>query len=148
MDTSFVAALEKRAETMLPPAAVMRVECAADATGNQNLAALLDEIEQKGLRGEPLCPEPYETIVFADRVLLRCAGCPRMDALPRFAGIGRGADAAEARKNALYALTLSPDHPNAQRPGCLAAMQYGEGPIEDIQYACAFNRAAYLHGLP
>lgn len=148
MDTSFVAALEKRAKTMLPPATVMRIECAGDAGGDPALIALLEEVEQKGLRGEDLCPEPYETVVFDDRVLLRCGGCGRMDALPRFAGIGRGRDEAEARQNALYALTLSPDHPNAQHAGCLAAMEYGEGPVEDIQYACAINRAAYLYWLP
>lgn len=148
MDTSFVAALEKRAKTMLPPATVMRIECASDATGDPALTALLDEVEQKGLRGEDLCTEPCETVVFEDRVLLRCGGCERMDELPRFAGIGHGRDAAEARRNALFALTLSPDHPNAHRTGCLAAMEYGEGPVEDIRYACPINRAAYLRGLP
>ena len=148
MDTSFVEALEKRAKTMLPPATVMRIECAADATGDPKLAALLDEVEQAGLRGEPLCAAPCETVVFDDRVLLRCGGCARMDELPRFAGIGRGRDEAEALQNALFALTLSPDHPNAHRDGCLAAMACGDGPIERVLYACAINRAAYLHGLP
>lgn len=148
MDTSFVAALEKRARTMLPPAAVMRIECAGDASGDPALIALLDEVEKKGLAGQDLCPEPYETIVFEDRVLLRCGGCERAKTLPRFAGIGRGRDAGEARRNALYALTLPSDHPNARLPGCLAANAFGDGPVEDVQYACAFNRAAYLHGLP
>lgn len=148
MDTSFVDALEKRAKTMLPPATVMKIECVSDATGDPALSALLAEIEQKGVNGEPLCEEPYEVIRFSDRILLRCGGCRRMKALPRFAGIGRGHDEAEARRNALYALTLSPDHPNARQSGCLAAMAYGDGSVEDIQYACAFNRAAYLHGLP
>lgn len=148
MDTSFVDALKKRAMTMLPPATVMCIECAGDASGDPKLIALLDEVERKGLSGIPLCGEPCEPIVFDDRVLLRCGGCARMGELPRFAGIGRGRDEAEARRNALYALTLPPDHPNARAGGCLAAMEYGSGPVVDVQYACAFNRAAYLHGLP
>ena len=148
MITGLVVALEKRAKTLLPPATVMRIECAGDASGDPALIALLDEVEQKGLAGEELCSEPCETIVFEDRILLRCAGCKRMGDLPRFAGIGRGRDADEARRNALFALTLPFDHPNAQLNGCLAAQCWGSGSVEDIQYACAINRAAYLHGLP
>jgi len=100
------------------------------------------------VRGESLCGEPYETVVFSDRVLLRCGGCARMEAMPRFMGIGRGADGAEARKNALYALTLPVDREGRRRAGCLAAMRFGEGPVEAVEFACAFNRAAYLNGLP
>lgn len=142
METSFVETLEKRAACMLPPATVMRIECLSDA-GDPAMTALLDEVEGKGLRGEPLCAEPYETVVFDDRVLLRCGGCPRMEALPRVAGIGYGRDEAEARRNALYALTLPLDHTNARQSGCLAAQAWGEGPFRDVQLACILNRAAY-----
>lgn len=148
MDADIAAALEKRARTMLPPATVMAVECAGDASGDPALYALLDEIEKKGIEGLPLCTEPYETVVFPDRVLLRCGGCGRMSSLPRFAGIGRGADEAEAQRSALFALTLPPDRTEARVPGCLAAMRFGEGPVEIVRYACVFNRAAYLNGLP
>ena len=147
MDTSFVDALEKRAKTMLPPAVVMCVECAGDATGDAKLIGLLEEIEKKGVDKEPLCDRPYEVIVFSDRVLLRCSGCGRMDALPRFKGIGRGRDEAEARKNALYALTLPPGRP-VLTGNTLSVMRFGKGPVEAEIYACVFNRAAYLHGLP
>ncbi len=143
MDTSFVERLENRARTLLPPATVMLVECAGDASGDPRLISLLEEIEQKGLLGEELCSEPYEPVVFEDRVLLRCGGCPRASELPRIAGIGRGVDAAQARQNALYALTLPLDHPNARIAGCIAAQRWGEGECEDIQYACILNRAAY-----
>ena len=142
METSFVEALEKRAACMLPPATVMRIECLSDA-GNAAMTALLDEVQGKGLRGELLCAEPYETVVFDDRVLLRCGGCPRMDKLPRVAGIGFGRSEAEARRNALYALTLPLDHPNAKWKGCLAAQAWGDGPVRDVQIACILNRAAY-----
>lgn len=143
MDTSFVEALEKRARTMLPPATVMLIECAADAGGGPALEALLEEVEGKGLRGEDLCAEPYETVVFPDRVLLRCGGCERASRLPRVAGIGRGEDAEAAHRNALYALTLPLDKPNAQLPGCAAAQTWGEGPVEDVQYTCILDRVAY-----
>ena len=143
MDTSFVERLEKRARTMLPPATVMRIECAGDQTGDPGLIALLEEVERKGLRGEELCPEPAETIVFDDRVLLRCGGCPRFHTLPRVAGIGRGRDREEARRNALYALTLPLDHLNARRNGCMAAQRWGEGPEEVILTSCILTRVAY-----
>ena len=147
MDTSFVARLEKRAKTMLPPAVVMCVECAGDASGDEKLIALLEEIEKKGVRGEELCSEAYETVAFEDRVLLRCSGCARGKALPRFRGIGYGKNEAEAKQNALYALTLSPGRPNANGP-FLSEMRFGEGPYSAEETACVFNRAAYLHGLP
>ena len=147
MDTSFVVRLENRAKTMLPPAVVMCVECAGDASGDEKLIALLEEIEGKGVRGEALCPEGYDTIVFEDRVLLRCAGCARGKALPRFRGIGYGKSEAEARQNALYALTLPPGRPNTTGP-FLSEMRFGEGPHRAEETACVFNRAAYLHGLP
>lgn len=145
MDTSFVERLEKRARTMLPPATVMMIECAGDRTGSPALIALLEEVEQKGLTGEALCTEPCETVVFDDRVLLRCEGCPRFAELPRVAGIGRGSSPEEARQNALYALTLPLDHPNARRNGCMAAQQWGDGPEEAILYSCVLNRVAYQH---
>ena len=144
METSFVETLKKRAGTMLPPATVMRIECLSDATGDPAAAALLDEVQRKGLRGEALCDEPCEAIVFDDRVLLRCGGCRRMDELPRVAGIGYGRDEAEARRCALYALTLPMDHPNARWDGCIAAQAWGEGPVRDVQISCIINRAAYL----
>mgnify|MGYP007101932302 CR=1 FL=1 len=144
MDTSFVDALEKRARTMLPPATVMLIECAGDRTGDPALIALLEEVQGKGLRGEPLCVEPCETVVFPDRVLLRCGGCSRQRSLPRVAGIGRGHTKEEARRNALYALTLPLDRPNTRRAGCIAAQSYGDGPVRDVQYACVLNRVAYL----
>lgn len=148
MDTSFVDTLEKRAQTMLPPGIVMCIECACDVSGDRKLEALLEEIRQKGLRGEVLCPEPYQTVVFEDRILLRCSGCERMDKLPRFQGIGRGRDEDEARKNALYALTLSPGRPDLRRGKPLSIMRYGEGSAEASAVSCAFNRAAYLYNLP
>ncbi len=143
MDTSFVEQLEKRARTMLPAATVMLLECAADAGGDGSLASLLADIQKKGLRGEDLCAEPYDLTVFADRVLLRCQGCLRQKDLPQVAGIGYGATEEEARRNALYALTLPMDKPNARRNGCLAAHRYGSGPVEAVETACIINRAAY-----
>ena len=148
MDTSFVEQLEARAKTMLPPGIVMCIECAGDVSGDRRLAALLEEIERRGVNGEPLCAEPCETVVFDDRVLLRCGGCGRMDELPRFAGVGRGQTEEQARRNALYALTLPPGKPDLRRGKPLSVMRYGEGPVEVTETACAFNRAAYLHGLP
>ena len=143
MDTSFVEQLINRARTLLPPATVMLIECAGDASGDPALAALLEEVQGKGLRREPLCPEPWETVVFDDRVLLRCAGCPRMETLPRVAGVGWGATPEEARKNALYALTLPLDKRDVSLPGCIAARQWGNGPVRDVQVACILNRVAY-----
>ncbi len=143
METSFVDTLEKRARTMLPPATVMLIECAGDSSGDPRLLRLLEEVQGRGLRREALCSEPCDVIVFDDRVLLRCAGCPRLDVLPKVAGIGRGADQAEARRNALYALTLPLDKPNTRRKGCIAAQTWGSGPAEDVQIACIINRVAY-----
>ena len=143
MDTSFVEALENRARTMLPPATVMLLECQADKSGDEVLTALLEELQQKGLRGESLCDEPYERVAFDDRVLLRCAGCAKEGALPRLGGVGRGDTPDEARRNALFALTLSMDKPSARLPGCMAAHVWGQGDVEDIQYACIINRVAY-----
>lgn len=142
MDTSFVERLIRRAYTMLPPATVMAIECAADG-GDKAMEALLEEVQQKGLRGEPLCQEPCEAVEFSDRVLLRCMGCPREKKLPRIAGIGYGRTEEEARQNALYALTLPLDKSNARRPGCFRAHAYGEGPVEAVEYACILNRVAY-----
>lgn len=144
MDTSFVERLENIARVMLPPATVMLIECAGDAGGDPALLALLEEVERKGLEGRPLCDRPYETVVFDDRVLLRCQGCRRAESLPRVAGIGYGDTPEQARRNALYALTLPLDKPNARRKGCIAAQTWGSGPVRDIQYACIINRAAYL----
>ena len=143
MDTTFVAALEKRARIMLPPGTVMLIECAGDRTGDPGLIALLAEVQGKGLRNEPLCPLPCETVTFPDRVLLVCGGCPRMETLPRVAGIGRGGDPEEAERNALYALTLPLDRPNARRAGFAAAQTWGEGPAEAVRTACILNRVAY-----
>jgi len=142
MDTSFVERLKNRAATMLPPATMMKIECAADG-GDRVMEALLAEVQGKGLRGESLCGEPCRAVVFADRVLLRCEGCERAKALPRIAGIGYGNTEEEARENALYALTLPVDKPNARLDGCMAAQQWGEGPVRDVQYACILNRVAY-----
>ncbi len=148
MDTSFVERLEKRARTMLPAAAVMAVECRADATGDPRWEALLAEIQEKGRKGEPLCAEPYELVVFEDRVLLRCGGCPRGDTLPQIAGVGYGRDEAEARRNALYALTLPADRPNAREPGCFRAHVWGEGPVRAVVKSCVFDRVAYAGPSP
>lgn len=142
MDTSFVERLINRARTMLPPATVMAVECAADS-GNKAMEPLLEEIQQKGIRGEDLCKEPFETILFSDRVLLRCSGCERAKRLPKIAGIGRGQTKEEAQRNALYALTLPIDKTNTRKKGCFAAQTWGEGPVEEVQYACILNRVAY-----
>ena len=143
MDTSFVERLENRARTMLPAATVMLLECAGDATGDPALTALLSEIQEKGLRGEPLCDEPYDRVVFDDRVLLRCHGCPRQRELPKVVGVGYGETEAEARQNALYALTLPMDKPTARRKDCLVAHRYGSGPVEAVETACVINRVAY-----
>lgn len=142
MDTSFVERLTKRAETMLPPATMMKIECAADR-GETAMEALLEEAQGKGLRGEHLCEEPREPMVLEDRVLLRCNGCARGKSLPRIAGIGYGKTEEEARKNALYALTIPLDKDGVCRKGCLAAHEWGEGPIQDVQYACILNGIAY-----
>jgi len=142
MDTSFAERLKKRAETMLPPATMMKIECAADG-GDKTMEALLEETQRKGLQGEALCREPCRAVIFADRVLLRCEGCSREKKLPRIGGIGYGHTEEEARENALYALTLPLDHPNARLSGCMAAMTWGEGPVKDVQYACILNRVAY-----
>ena len=142
METSFVERLITRARTMLPPATVMAIECAADG-GDKAMEPLLEEVQQKGLRGEDLCKETFETILFSDRVLLRCGGCERAKKLPKIAGIGRGQTKEEAQRNALYALTLPIDKPNTRKKGCFAAQVWGAGPIEDVQYACIFNRVAY-----
>ena len=143
MDTSFVDRLENRAKTMLPAATVMAIECAGDASGDANLIALLAEVQEKGLRGEPLCDAPYDRIVFDDRVLLRCRGCPRLNKLPKVAGMGYGETETEARQNALYALTLPLDKPSARKKGFLAVQRHGNGPVEAIETACAINRVAY-----
>ena len=143
MDTSFVEQLTSRARTMLPAATVMLIECAGDSSGDESLMALLSEVQEKGLRGEPLCTEPCQPIVFDDRVLLRCGGCGRLECLPKVAGIGRGLTQAEAEQNALYALTLPLDKTNARREGYLAAQAWGDGPVEAIQTACVINRVAY-----
>ena len=142
METSFVERLINRARTMLPPATVMAVECAADG-GDRAMEPLLEEIQQKGLWGEELCGEPLETVVFSDRVLLRCSGCERAKNLPKIAGIGRGQTKEEAQRNALYALTLPLDKTNTRKKGCFAAQTWGEGPVEEVRYACIFNRVAY-----
>lgn len=133
MDRSLVERLEKRARSMLPPASVMAVECAADG-GDKKSAALLEFILDCGLHGKELCPKPYETVVFSDRVLLRCAGCPRMEALGTAEGVGFGQTEAEARQNALYALTLPTDK---------KLRHWGEGPVRITERACVFNRVAY-----
>lgn len=143
METSFVDILLRRARTMLPPATVMLIECAGDQTGDPALLSLLEEVQGRGLRGEELCAEPCEPVIFEDRVLLRCGGCSRLDSLPKVAGIGRGATPEEARRNALYALTLPLDRPNARRAGCIAAQAWGTGPEEVVETACVINRVAY-----
>lgn len=143
MDTGLTEMLIRRAETMLPAATMMLLECAADSTGGPDLYALLAELQQKGLAGEALCTQPYESVVFSDRVLLRCRGCPRAAELPRIAGIGYGATKEEARQNALYALTLPMDKRTARQAGCLAAQQHGQGPVRVTETACIINRAAY-----
>ena len=148
MDTSFVDALIARAQTLLPPATVMALECAADAEGGGPLEALLTEIQQKGLRGEALCAEPWEPVVFDDRVLLRCRGCPRMERLPKILATGRGRTEAEARHNALYALTLPLDRHGRRREGYLAALTWGQGPVEVTETVCVLDRVAYGRAAP
>lgn len=133
METSLVERLEKRACTMLPAETVMAVECAADA-GDKRMQAMLDYILDCGLHEKELCTQPYETIVFDDRVLLRCAGCPRLAALPKIKGIGYGKTAEEARRNALFALTL---------PVGKKVRTFGEGPVRAVEVSCIFNRVAY-----
>ena len=142
MDTSFVEVLRRRAETMLPPATVMRVECLADS-GVPGMEALLEEIQGKGLRGEPLCEKPCRTLVYEDRVLLVCDGCERQKELPRICGIGYGHTKREAEENALYALTLPADKRNAGKRGCIVCHRYGEGKEKAERCTCVFNRVAY-----
>lgn len=133
MDRSFVEKLEKRARTMLPAETAMMVECRADG-GDRSCEALLNHILRCGLMEEELCPEPYETVVFADRVLLRCQGCSRMAALPKILGVGWGETEEEARKNALYALTL---------PLGREERHWGKGSVRAEVQSCIFNRVAY-----
>ena len=143
MDEAMIRRLTAWASVMLPPATVMRLECLADTTQDPALISLLEEIQGRALRGERVCDEPCEAVVFPDRVLLRCHGCARFDHLPHVAGVGCGHDEAEARENALYALTLPLDHPNTRRPGCIAAQRWGEGPVQRVILSCILNRVAY-----
>jgi len=133
METSLVERLEKRARTMLPAETVMAVECAADA-GDRRMQALFEQILDCGLHGKDLCAQPYDVVAFDDRVLLRCAGCPRFATLPKIKGVGYGKTAEEARRNALYALTLPADK---------KARTWGEGPVRAVEVSCIFNRVAY-----
>lgn len=133
MDRSFVERLEKRARTMLPAETAMLVECRGDG-GDRACQILLEHIFACGLQEKELCPEPYETLVFDDRVLLRCRGCARQTELPQILGIGRGQTEEEARQNALYALTL---------PVGRWERHWGEGPVQVQVESCVFNRVAY-----
>ena len=127
--------LELRAQTMLPPASVMKTECAADA-GTPGAAALLEHMLACGAEGRPLCAAPCKTVVFSDRVLLRCAApCERQNDSFAVTARGRGRTREEAEKNALYALTLPADKKHRTA---------GSGPIEVTVKSCVFNRAAYL----
>ena len=143
MEPSEIEKLTARAASMLPPATVMLIECAGDSTGDPGLIALLDEVQQKGLQGQPLFEGPYETVVFEDRVLLLGGEGEREAQLPRMAGVGYGLNEEQARRNALYALTLPADHPNTQLPDCMIAQQYGEGPVRQVVYTSILTRAAY-----
>ena len=145
MEPSLIRRLESLAASMLPPAVMMCIECAADATGAPALSALLEEAQTAGLSGLPLCREPCETIVFDDRVLLRCGGCPRAAGMPHFTAVGRGRTHEEALRNALYALTLPPVSGRKER-GCLATMSWGEGPAEASVTSCPWIRCAWAHG--
>lgn len=133
MDRTFVERLEKRARCMLPAETAMLVECRADG-GDKACGALLEHIIACGLQGKELCPEPYETVVFDDRVLLRCGGCPKREDYPLITGLGRGHSREEAEKNALYALTL---------PVGSTLRRWGEGPVEARVESCILNRVAY-----
>ena len=127
--------LETRAQTMLPPAAVMKIECAADA-GVPGAEALLEHILARGAENRPLCEAPCETVVFDDRVLLRCAApCEKENGPFAVTARGRGHTREEAERNALYALTLPPDKKHRTA---------GSGPMEVVVKSCVFNRAAYL----
>ena len=143
MDTSFVDRLLRRAERWLPAATVMALECAGDESGDPALQALLEQIQSGALAERALCGEPYEPVVFDDRVLLRCAGCPRAAALPKIAGVGRGRTEQEARRNALYALTLPLDRYGRPGEGLLAELSWGEGPVQVTEMSCVLDRVAY-----
>ena len=146
MTPAVIQKLESRAVSMLPPAVMMCIECAADASGDPSLSDLLEEAQRAGLSGRPLCDEPYETVVFDDRVLLRCGGCARAADMPCFRGIGRGDTPEQARQNALYALTLQPSAKSA-RGGVLSVMRYGSGPAEETVSSCPWIRCAYLQDM-
>ena len=122
----------------------MRVECAAD-DGKPGMDALLEEILSRALADRPVCDrKPCHPIWFGDRVLLRCDGCERAAALPFVAGIGFGADRAEAERNALYALTLPMDRQDIRVRGALCARRFGAGPARAEVRSCVFNRTACL----
>ena len=133
MENSFAQKLERRARYLLPAETTMMVECWADG-GDRMCAALLRHIQTCGMMEEDLCPEPYETVIFDDRVLLRCAGCDRANAMPKIIGVGWGETEEEARQNALYALTL---------PEAREEKHWGEGPVRVQVSSCIFNRVAY-----
>lgn len=133
MDRTLVEKLEKRAQTLLPAETAMMVECWADE-GDRMCAAVLKHIQRCGMFDEPLCEKPYRVIEYDDRVLLRCDGCDRMNALPKIRGVGYGETDAQAHENALYALTLP--LPTDER-------EYGRGDHRAVEEACIYNRVAY-----
>ncbi len=133
MNEQLAEKLERRARCWLPAETTMLVECRADG-GDRLCAQLLDYIQRCGLEQRPLCAEPYERIEFADRVLLRCGGCAKGESLPKIRAVGFGKTAAEAERNALYALTL-PDGGTERR--------WGQGIFRREEESCIFNRVAY-----
>lgn len=133
MDGSFVDKLIRRARTMLPAETAMLVECRADG-GDRACQRLLEHIVCCGLEGKELCDEPFEAVVFEDRVLLRCSGCRKGRDYPVIIGVGRGQTREEAEQNALYALTV---------PVGSQTRRWGEGPEEARVESCILNRVAY-----
>ena len=133
MDRTLVEKLENRARTLLPAETAMMAECWADS-GDRMCAAVLKHIQRCGMFDEPLCDQPYRLIPFDDRVLLRCQGCDKMNALPKIRGVGYGETEDEAHRNALYALTLP--IPSDER-------EYGRGSIRAVEESCIYNRVAY-----
>ena len=133
MDVKTAKALEERARTLLPAETAMWLECRADS-GDRMSALLLRQVQHCGMFDEPLCEEPYRTVCFADRVLLRCEGCAKAASMPKIRGIGYGYTEEEAKKHALFALTL---------PVMDDEREYGEGDIRMVEESCPFNRVAY-----
>lgn len=68
--TAIVEGLCAKADTMLPPATAMLIECASEteesAAGRKALGDMLEHVFHAGLNGLPICGDAGMTVVFAD----------------------------------------------------------------------------------